>query len=51
MAGVDLWHRNFFVGIAASAHVLWSEGHQDAGGRGHPIWTAPMLRVGGDFGL
>lgn len=52
MAGLDLWHRNFFVGIAASAHALYAEGHQDAGGRGDPIWTlAPMLRVGGDFGL
>lgn len=43
--GFDLWHRNFFVGIAGTAHVL-------AARRDDPLWTLlPTIRIGGEWGL
>jgi hypothetical protein len=46
LLAIDFWYRNFFAGLAASGHVLFASERQT------PIWTlAPMLRVGGDWGL
>lgn len=52
MLHLDLWFRNFLVGVGVSAHAMASARHGQEGGRAAPILTlAPLVRIGGDWGL
>jgi hypothetical protein len=53
-ASLELWHDNWFLGLGATAHALAAlAADENEPTREDPlIWTlAPMLRMGGDWGL